>query len=60
VIRRSKAERDELVAGLIADAKASRAGDAELPHVDADDLLIAFIGDERVAAAYRQILRWYS
>lgn len=35
-------------------------GDVEQDHVDADELLLEFIGDVEVASAYNDIEKWYA
>lgn len=49
--------RDELLAKLRALAGAR---DAEIAHSDADDLLLEFIDDAEVTAAYVAIPKWYA
>ncbi len=34
--------------------------DPEVQHSEADDLLLAFIDDEEVTAAYEKIPKWYA
>lgn len=34
--------------------------DAEVAHASADDLLLKFINDEEITAAFENIERWYA
>ena len=34
--------------------------DTEMSHVDADDLLLAFINDPRVTETYKSFGKWYA
>lgn len=34
--------------------------DAEIAHIEADDLLLAYIKDPKISKAFKAILRWYS
>jgi len=49
--------RDELIATLRA---CIRNGDHEVAHADADEALIAFIGDAEITLLYEQIEKWYA
>ncbi len=53
---------EKLIEKLKALAEASKGphGDPESAHADADDLLLAFISDAEVDAAYASIKKWYS
>lgn len=50
---------EELKAGL-REIKSRYGRDEESDHADADDLLIAFIGDEEVKALFDSIDKWYA
>ena len=47
--------RDELLAAL-----RDLPGDPEGDHYEADRLLLAYIGDDEVTAAFNLIVKWYS
>ena len=51
--------KDELIAKLVELAKCNN-GDIEMNHSIADDLLLQYINDEDVRAAYNTIDKWYA
>lgn len=51
--------RDELLARLLALA-AKADDDPEHAHIDADDLLLEYIGDLEITQAFHSIEKWYA
>lgn len=51
--------KDELIESLQALANLS-GDDPETAHAEADDLLIEFINDAEIKAAYDSIVKWYA
>jgi hypothetical protein len=49
--------KEELLAIL---AKCAESGDTEVAHVDADNALLAYIGDVDIITAYFLIDKWYA
>lgn len=49
---------EELIEAL--EAIARERADLEIDHLNADDLLLAYIADPRVTAAFESIEKWYA
>lgn len=52
-------EKEQLIKRLNEIAELS-SGDPEVAHSQADDLLIEYIGDEKVKEAFENIDKWYA
>lgn len=52
--------REELHAALVAINSDDHGYDPEADHIEADKLLLAFIDDGEVAAAFEAIAKWYA
>lgn len=50
-------DKNELIARL---KKIKGNSDIEVAHVEADDLLLAYINDSEITAAYAEIEKWYA
>ena len=53
---------DEALAKLHAlrEAQDQDEGDPEQEHVDADQILLDLIGDERISEAFNSLMKWYA
>ena len=49
--------RDELIAELL---RLKNEADEEEAHIEADDLLLEYIADEEITAAFRAVPKWYA
>lgn len=56
-IRVVKGDKESLLNAL---RECRDSGDTEGAHSDADDALLAFIGDAEIKEAYREVPKWYA
>lgn len=60
VIEELALDREERIKRLLTELEQVSTYDTEASHSMADDLLIAFIDDERVTACWEKMDRWYA